>query len=514
MTRAWLLIAALAACTNDSYLVVTVNARPAVHDAKTLAVTLGNGGTMLTRQLTLGAHSFPLTFSVDATGRSGELDLTVEADDDMGLPVGLGSGSATVGASEAAIQLDSADFAVNTDYAMDQYLTFDYDSNGLQVAAAPDGTWFVGYRDNCNGSGMCNVYGRKFDATGAPATTVSAAGTNAFQLTTTLSDVFTDPAIVTSGTQTVAVWNYTDSVGMGHGVACRTIDPMGDAGAGQLSVSTDSATIISAGTFSNGNLALVWELGLGIPPTAAIRALIIKPDCTTTNTVATVSQTTGTTTGPTSPNVAANGANALYAWIVDGDVYVRTGTSNGVLGAAESKLIAHTATQSATSVRLAPSGSGFAMVVRWVHPTQQTSPGKIEVFQLTSAGALSGSPTLITDQSRSDYVSGEQSTSVAVRANDGAILVAWHACDSAGTTGTCDVFGRMVRPNGTTSGEAFVLSSNAMGDQTQPAVASLPGADNAFAAVWTDTSHDKPDQQGSAVRGRILYPAYDPNGSN
>ena len=71
-----------------------------------------------------------------------------------------------------------------------------------------------------------------------------------------------------------------------------------------------------------------------------------------------------------------------------------------------------------------------------------------------------------------------------------------------------------VRPNGTTSGEPFILSTITDGDQTQPAVASLPGADNAFAAVWTDASHTKPDLSGTAVRGRILYPSYDPNGSN
>jgi hypothetical protein len=71
----------------------------------------------------------------------------------------------------------------------------------------------------------------------------------------------------------------------------------------------------------------------------------------------------------------------------------------------------------------------------------------------------------------------------------------------------------MVRPNGTTSGQPFILSSNTMGDKTEPSVASLPGADGAFAVVFTDTSHALPDQQGQAVRGRIIYPAYDPNGS-
>jgi hypothetical protein len=503
-----------AGCSSDQYLVVTVNARPAVHDAKTLAITLGNGGATLTKQLTLGAHAFPVKFSIDAPGRTGELDVTVEADDDMALPVGIGSGSATIGAGDAAIELDSTDFTVNTDYAMDQFLSFDYDSDGLQISAAPDGSWMVGFRDNCNGSGMCNVFGRKFEVNGAPSHTAAAAGTNAFQLTTTLTDGFTDPAMVTSGMQTIALWNYTDTVGMGHGVGCRTIDPTGDAGTGQLSLSTDTASIVSAAAFSNGNLAVVWELGYGIPPSAQIRAIIAKPDCTTLATnPATVSTAVGMTSGPTSPHVATNGSNSMFAWIVDGDVYVRAANSTGNFAAAESKILTHSTTQSAGSVRLAASGTGYALIVRWVHPTSSTAPGKIEMFQLTTAGTLMGSPALITDQSRSDFASGLQSTSVAVR-GDGGILVAWHQCDASGSTDTCDVYGRMVRPNGTTSGQPFILSSSTAGDQTQPSVAALPGPDNAFAAVWTDTSHAAPDTSGSAVHGRIIYPSYDPNGSN
>ena len=509
--RAAIVLGLLAGCGSDSYLVVTVDARPAVHDAATLAVTMMNSGTTLTRKLPLGSHTFPVTFSVDAPGRTGELDLSIEADDASGAAVGLGSGTAMVGATTAEVQLETTDLTVNTDYALDQFLTFDYDSDGLQVGATPDASWTVAFRDNCNMSGSCNVFGRKFDSRGVPAHTVAAAGTNAFTLTTTLTDAFTDPTIVTSGTQTLALWNY--NMGTDHGVGCRTLDATGDAGAGQLSLSTDSATVVSASTFSNGNIAVVWELGLGLPPNAQIRSVVAKPDCTTQSAVFTMSTIVGTTTGPTSPHVAANGSSALYTWIVDGDVYVRGANNVGqAQGTAETKILTHNATQSAQGVRLVASGSGFALVVRWVGP-MDSAPGKIEVYQLSATGAVMGTAALVTDQSRSDFKSGWQSPSVAVRASDGAILVAWHQCDSAGSDGSCDVYGRMVRPNGTTSGQPFVLSANTTGDQTKPAVVALPGPDGAFAAVWTDTSLAAPDTSGSAVRGRIIYPAYDPNGT-
>jgi len=512
MTRAALAILALGACSSDTYTVVTVSARPAVHDAATLAVTLGNSGTMLTKELPVGSHAFPLTFSIDAPSRSGQLDLTIEADDANGQAVGFGSTTAAVGAAAVAIQLDSADFTVNTDFAMDQYLTFDYDSDGLQVGATSDGTWLVAFRDNCNGSGMCNVFGRKFDAKGVPVRTVAAAGTNAFQLTTTLTTGFSDPAVVTSGTQQLALWNYSDTVGTGTGIGCRTLDAMGDPGAGQVSITADNASVVSAATFSNGNIAVVWQLGLGIPPSAQVRASVIKPDCTPVlSTPTTISQTEGMSSGPTSPDVATNGATSLVSWIVDGDVYIRLGNSAGTFAGNESNLIMHSTTQQARGVRVVASGTGFAVVVRWIHPDQM-SPGKIELFQVSSTGVLMGT-TLVTDQSRSDYVSGFQSPSVTVRASDGAILVAWNQCDSTGSTGTCDVYGRMVRPTGTTSGEPFILSTTTDRDQTQPAVASIPGPDGAFAAVWTDSSQTAPDTSGTAVRGRIIYPSYDPNGT-
>ena len=509
--RAAIVLALVAGCSSDSYLVVTVEARPAVHDVATLAVTLMNGGTSLTHTLPVGSHAFPVTFSVDAPGRSGELDVTVEADDANGTAVGLGSGSASVGAGSADVLLDSMDFTVNTDYALDQFLTFDYDSDGLQVAATPDGSWTVAFRDNCNMGNSCNVYGRKFDNKGVAAHTVAAAGTNSFTLTTELTDSYTDPAVVTSGTQTLALWNY--NMGTDHGVGCRTIDPMGDAGAGQLSLSTDSATVVSGSTFSNGNIAVVWELALGLPPNAQIRSIVAKPDCTTQSAAFTLSTIEGATSGPTSPSVAANGSSSLYAWIVDGDVYVRAANNVGqVQGAAETKVLTHDATQAAQGVRLVASGTGFALVVRWIGP-MDSAPGKIEMYQLSSTGAVMGTAALITDQSRSDFMSGWQSPSVAVRASDGAILIAWHQCDSAGSDGSCDVYGRMVRPNGTTSGQPFILSTTVMGDQVKPAVASLPGPDGAFAAVWTDSSHIGPDSSGTAVNARIIYPAYDPNGT-
>ena len=513
IARAVPLALALAACGGDSYLVVTVDARNAVHDAATLTVSLTNSGTTLMHQLALGSHTFPVKFSVDSPGRSGDLVVTVEADDSSGNPVGSGTTMTTVGAATAELMLDTTDFVVNTDVAMDQFLSadYDYDSHGLQLAATTDGQWTVAFRDNCNNSGMCNIYARRFDGRGVPVRTAAAAGTNAFLLTTTLTDQFTEPAIASAGTSTIAVWNFTDTVGSpaARGIACRALDGMGEESSGQLDLANEATSVVSLTPLSSGNFAVAWQIGF--PPNAFIRTVIAKPDCSTLAPAVNVSTSEGTTFGPQSGHVTANADKVMYAWIEDGDVVVRAGSNTVPVGTADMKILMHSASYTAEGVRVAPLGSGFGLVVRWADPQGQ-GPGKIEMFQLSTTGTLTGAlQTLITDQSRSDFVSGSQSPGIATRASDGAMLVVWHQCDQQGSPGSCDVYGRMVRPNGTTSGAPFMIPTTTSGDQTAPSAVALP--DGSFAVAWNDQSHTGADMSGYAVRARIIYPAYDPNGS-
>src|SRR6185369_3594834 len=108
---------------------------------------------------------------------------------------------------------------------------------------------------------------------------------------------------------------------------------------GQVSITTDNGSVVSASTFSNGNIAVVWQLGLGIPPNAQVRTSVIKPDCTPVTTPPlTISQSEGTSNGPTSPDVATNGASSLVSWIVDGNVYIRIGNSSGTFAMGETNL--------------------------------------------------------------------------------------------------------------------------------------------------------------------------------
>jgi hypothetical protein len=494
MTRALLTMLLLAGCTDDKYLVVTVDARPAVHDAAQLVVTLSNGGTSRMDTLPLGAHQFPVTFSVTAPGRTGDLGISVEAQTADGISVGLGSATTMIGSSDASVMLDTTDFVVNTDYAMDQYLAFDYEANGLQLAASPDGHWTVGFRDSCN-AGECTVFGRRFDATGAPASTVAAAGTNAFAFSSTLTEEGAMPAVAASGSSTLAFWDYFDTVGTGEGVACRALDSAGNLTSGQLTVSTDPADTVAAAQLSNNNVAVTWQI---YSPAPAIRSVIVKSDCTPLGNVVTVSTTTGTLTGPHRAHAASNSSTVLYSWIQDGDVHIRMG-NNAQLTGVDTTLITHTATQEIEAARVVPMGIGFGVIVRWAGGGA-SSPGKIELYQVNATGMLVGTAHLITDQSKGDFISGEQSFGAATNSG-GTTMVVWHVCDDNGSS--CDVFGRLLAADGSMLTDVFMVPTTTDGNQTAPSVVALP---DAFAVAWNDESHKAPDQQGTAVRARIFYP--------
>ncbi|HSN29635.1 MAG TPA: hypothetical protein VLT45_25285 [Kofleriaceae bacterium] len=496
MKRSLLALLLVAGCADDKYLVVTVDARPAVTGASQLVVTLANAGTSRMDTLPLGGQTFPVTFSVSAPGRSGDLAIKIEAQKSDGTDVGVGSAAAKVGDSAATVMLDTADFVVNTDYAMDQFLAQDYEASGLQLAETTDGHWTAAFRDSCN-QGACTIYGRTFDQNGVPASTVAAAGTNSFSFSSTLTTEAAMPAVAGSGTNILAFWDYYDTAGAGHGVACRALDSSGNLTSGQLAVASDEADTVTATQLSNSNIAVTWQV---TTPTPAIHAVIVQPDCTPLGNVVGVSTTSGTVSGPHRSHVAANGGKVLYAWIQDGDVHIRTGSNIAVTGN-DTTLIPKTATMDVESVRVAPMGSGFGLAARWINTTMQGGPGKIELFQISTGGQLVGGAQLVTDQSLSDFMSGVQAVSMATN-GQALTLIAWHVCDTTGSA--CEVYGRLANSDGTMHGDVFTIPTTTEGDQTSPSVVGLPMG---FAVAWNDSSHVAPDTQGTAVRARIIYPA-------
>jgi hypothetical protein len=486
---------------DDTYLIVTVDRRPAVHDAAKLKVTLSNSGTMLTKELDIDDGMFPLTFSLSAPGRSGNLDISIDALDAMDTLVGRGSGTTTLDEMMANVIIDSSDFVVNTELANDQFLTTDFEAVGFQLAAITNGQWTATYRDECT---TCSIYARRFDSTGLPVTSALAAGDIGFPVSTTATTGGAMSALASSGLNTLVFWYYTDTAGAPapRGIACRALNENGAAMASQLNMvgPTENSDVVSATGLSNGNFAVVWQVFAS--PVYVARTAIVKNDCTLLGTVGPASTDT---VSAQRPNVTSNANTLLYSWIVPGPtggVRIRTAQLTGAFNGTETTLVANNASQEIEHARVSPWGTGFAVAVRWTSSTSTDAPGKIEVYRTSATGQLQGTPILITDKSRSDFASNK-GFSIAQRP-DGALLVVWHVCETG--PGLCDVFGRILRPTGAPVGDEFVIPTSVASEQINPSVVALQ---DSFVVAWNDSSGEAPDRSGTAVRARILYPVYD-----
>src|ERR1043165_5084422 len=356
------LLASLAGCTDNTYMIVTVDKRAAVHEASKLKITLSNSGSMRTDDLDLAGHDFPVKFSLTAPGRGGELGISIDALDTNGALVGRGVGQATLTDAEASVTLDSADFVVNNEYAGNQFLTNDFEAVGIQISAITSGTWMPVFRDDCTGTPpACDIYGRRFDAAGLPVQSQLAAGTNQFKISTTLTSPGAIPTITSSGITTMVFWDYFDTVGTGQGVACRAINESGAGTPAQLSISTESADVVNAAAIGNANFAAP---GQRLRTNETIHSMIVKQDCTTLQTTPINVSTTASTAGHRRSHVAANGTSLLYVWINDGSVKARPAMNNGTLTGSEVTPVLKTGSMDVDHVRVVPYGTGYAVGVR------------------------------------------------------------------------------------------------------------------------------------------------------
>lgn len=492
--------AALAGCSPDTdYLIVTVDNRPAVHDATALQITLANAGTMRTDTLPLDGAAFPVTFSISAPDRMGALDISIDALDAGGLVVGRGATASSLEAYDARVLLETTDFVINTDVADDQFPSDDYEAHGFQVAAALDGTWTAVYRGTC--STPCNMYARRFDATGRALATAAAAGPNGFPISTSLTEGVATPAVANSTTTTLVAWDYAEPAPLtGEGIACRALDAGGNPTAAQLSIATDPGSdVVSIAPLSNDNFAVAWSAFLS--PNVVIRSMVVRPDCTPIGAPTTVS-TVLPTGSARKVSVASNMNRTMYAWIVDGAVRVRIADNGNVYQTDDAEFLPRGATEQIDAVRVAPLGLGFALVVHRVGQTGGVeAPSRLELYRTNAMGAVLGTAIPITTKITGDPFRTE-AFGVATSPR-GALMVTWHACDALGDGSGCGVWARAFTSDGTPRGPEQVVPTTTTGDQTGPSVAAL--GEDAFVVVWRDASGAAPDTSGTAARARIIY---------
>lgn len=489
--------AGLAACDPDHYVIVTIDAPPAVHGATAVTVALSNAGTTRMDNLALRDHGFPVTFSISSPGRDGELAITVDALDAGGLVVGHGTATTTTAATAATVSLTAMDFVVNTDYPGDQFPSDDFEANGFQLAALADDTWTAAYRDACIAD-ACNVLARRFDRTGRPIASAIAASSNGFPVTTTTTSPTATVAVAASQTTTLAVWDF-NTVGTDvHGIACRSLDGDGKAIPAQTTLAVEDVDVVSVAALPSGDFVASWTL-FGSESTQAIRAVTIKPDCTPGSEIQSVSSDPGL---PFRGAVAASADGVLFTWLLDGQLHARMADTDGALVSDDAVLVPAVGADQVLQARVAalPAG-GFAVAVRWARFDADVGAGRIELRRLDATGQPIGAPTLITDKSDSADPNVD-SFGLASRP-DGTLLVAWHTCAPFGDTSGCGVFGRMMRQTGEPVTDVFVVPTTTDGDQSAPSVV---GLGDAFVVMWRDASATLPDASGSSVRARLIYP--------
>ena len=489
----------LAACGGDeTFMIVTIDSVPAVHDVATIQVDLDNDGQTRGDSFETNKLAFPATFSISAPGRSGGLAISVSAFDEEGLLVGRGTTTTTIDAPTASVTLDSADFVVNTDFAGDQFPSNDFESDGFQIGATADGTWTAVYRDSCDAP--CNMFARRFDVTGRPVSSALAAGTNGFAVSTELSDgFFTTPATASNGSSTIAVWNFSEvAPSTVSGVACRALDAAGNATGDQVILSSETVFpfAVSAAPLGASSFVVVWNSSVTDNIT---RATTVNTNCQP-SAIVDIS-TIITDNCAIRPSVATNGERILYSWTNGGNARFRMMSDTNTAVTPDLALVVANANEEVRFTRAVRLGTGFGIFVRWISATNM-GPSKIELYRVNTAGQVQNPPILITTKTGSDFESA-RNFAAATRTDDGTVLVAWHSCMDTNDGSGCGVFGRLVSPDGQPIGDEFGLATTLENSQSQPSVVGLPGA---FAAIWKDESQQDPDVAGSAVRGRVLYP--------
>ncbi len=485
---------------------VRVDARDAVRGVASLEVTMSNNNATLGETFQVEGRDFPLTFTIETPGRTGALEVDLRALDVDARPAAFGAGATTIETDEVGevrVLLEPADFPVNTIYTGAQRLSFFTYMAGTQMAVGPDGSFTVGFADDCAVAGRCDVWGRRFDTRGAPQRTDIAISDAQFNLNR--SDVFgNDPALaVNRDGVMLAVWTTFDDI------LAEAITPSGAAATPvETLVSTGSAPTSPAVTaLPDGRFLVVWietDLATTDP---VLRGRILDAggafsNNPVTGNVGVFTISTDVASIPETPAVASdgNGLGVGIIWRSRSSLRMRFLTTAGQLApATEATIQSYSPLTAVWGPAIAPTLDRF-FVVTWAIRTQggDADDGAVVARRLAAtAGAPIGVDAVVA-RGLAD------SASRVALAHDGErFAVAWHACTTPGDGAGCGVFAQQFHDRGLPVGAPFVLNTTIAGDQITPSLVALPG--EAWAASWSDASLAPPDSSEAGVRARIIY---------
>jgi hypothetical protein len=515
MRRLLLVIAVVAGCSEPvTITVVRVEARPAVRDVDRLDVTFANGNATISESFAVAGRRFPLSFSVETPGRRGVLAMTARALDDDGQLAALGSAEAVIvpgGDASATMVLEPADFGVNTRVAGSQRLAWTNAAAGVQVAAAPDGTFTIGFTDDCGELLRCDLWGRRFDARATPVETEIEASDAQFNINRTA--VFgNDPAMAVAPDGTLlAAWTTFDEV------LAATITPTGGPG-------RTVETIVSTGNdpgdpaavaLPDGRYLVVWSEVDAVSSERVIRGRMlgptgfpaVNPETNTTGVFTISTSSGGSPDRPVVARLAGDTLETAIVWRAGTSILARFTTAQGRLApGGQIEVIRYANLHDVWSPQVAATPDG-RFVIGWAH---RTFGGEADDGEIVARKVSSPAATPLGADARLGRGLPDSASRFGLATSDGPMVATWHACNVQGDDSNCGIRLRVFRSNGLAVGDDAIVNTTTTGNQVTPSIAWLgPAGDGGFAITWTDDSRVRPDTAETGIRARVVYPAFD-----
>ena len=507
-------LATLGGCPADSETVIFIelDAENTMRPADLLEVTGTNGGDSFTETYDIDGEPFPISFTVTPTGRSGTVAFDISAFSRNGEEVlirGSVSGTATIRPNERVnlrLTLTPTDFVVNSSSVGAQTITSEAESNGKQVTVLPDGSFMITFLNDCLVRSLCDVYARRFDTNTVPTPNGVSDNSSEFFVNLAPISLRTGSPVTTSGDNGVLViWPAANG-----GVLATLLDSNSDPVASDFDLAPPATPPHSkphAAALGDGDFVAVWVQDLGASDKRIVGSFIDEVGSVSPVTPFEVSTITGQRYAD--PTVAAidGGRGFVVVWHDLSNVFARFFDSTGnPIGTGETNLTEYNSDELTTYGPHVAWVGDAAMVVWGAFGEPGFANGSVLMRRFDMAGEPSGAESVVLPNT----VDSLAKPAITAR-DDGTVAVAWHSCGGQGDGSGCGIFMQVAHPTGLPIGDIITANTTDNGDQTDASIAAMQ--DDAFLVAWTDDSKARPDDSGTAVRARVIYPGIGGDGN-
>lgn len=517
-----------------TYIVVNVTAKRGVNKPEKLDVLFTQNGKDRLNSFSLAGRAeprLPSSFIIRTTDVEALITLTVTARALDGQTVGVGSGRVQTRLSARAdlqIELSPTDFQVNSRYTSKQF--FSTTAGGRQVATDEKGNFVSVWEDDGGGLQRMDIWYRIFDSTTTPTTNLVNSSTEELQANADGTKKYDMPAVARQADgRFVVAWqryiNFSGTQYNGVEITCRGFlanglpDPSSNSG-GEMVLNASGASEYATpdiAVLRDQNYIVVWEQkdaagNWNVSGRLLDSNGVPRANSSGKNEPISVSIAPSMETRPL-PAVAASSIEDgfIVAWIEEKRPKVRFyGQLGQPLGDA---LLANQSPASggeSKEVQVAATQEGYAVI--WVDKISTSTSGQFSSAIRLRRFDVSGKP-LEEEFTLNTTTSGDQDSPIITSMSNGQLLAAWNNSQSEADIDG-GVRGRLIHVNGFPVGLDFPINFDTSGKQHAPSLA--PQGIESFVAIWIDENENgdvnRPDTQGSSIRGRLLFPDYNIHG--